>query len=282
MTTSDLLCHRPFIAADELAPVLDGVVLADVRWSLDGSQGPAQHLQATLPGAIYVDLDTDLSSPPSVDGGRHPLPTPEAFAATLGRLGIAEGDVVVAFDHGPGVAPARLVWMLRSLGQRAALLDGGLAAWDGPTSPGGTSRPPTAPAVRPWPAERLADTAAVLERVSGDAGAVLLDARPAARFAGTAEEPGGAPRGHIPGARSAPATDNLAGGRVLGPEELRARYGAIGALEAPEVIAYCGSGVAACLDLLALEELGVAGRLYPGSWSAWSADPARPIATGTG
>jgi thiosulfate/3-mercaptopyruvate sulfurtransferase len=282
VTTADQVGHRPFITAEALEPWIDVVVLADVRWSLDGSQGLEQHLETTLPGAVYVDLDADLSGPPTVEGGRHPLPTPAAFAATLGRLGIAEDDVVVAFDHGPGVAPARLVWMLRSLGQRAALLDGGLAAWDGPTAPGGTSRAAAAPRVRPWPEDRLVDTAAVLARVSDDTDALLLDARPAERFAGAAEEPGGAPRGHIPGARSAPAIDNLAGGRLLAPQELRARYAAHGALVAPEVIAYCGSGVAACLDLLALEELGVAGRLYPGSWSAWSADPSRPTATGTG
>lgn len=282
VTTADPVGHRPITTVPEVAPLLDVVVLADVRWWLDGSQGRDQHLEATLPGAVYVDLDGDLSGPPTREGGRHPLPTPEAFAATLGRLGIGEDDVVVAFDHGPGVAPARLVWMLRSLGQRAALLDGGLAAWDGPTAPGGARRRATNRRARPWPEERLVDTAAVLARVSDDAEVVLLDARPAARFAGAAEEPGGAPKGHIPRARSAPATDNLDGGRLLAPAQLRARYAALGALEAPEVIAYCGSGVAACVDLLALEELGVAARLYPGSWSAWSADPARPVVTGTG
>jgi len=282
VTTAEPVGHRPFTTAHELAPLLDVVVLADVRWSLDGSQGRDQHLETTLPGAVYVDLDGDLSGPPTREGGRHPLPTAEEFAATLGGLGIAEDDVVVAFDHGPGVAPARLVWMLRSLGQRAALLDGGLAAWDGPTAPGGTRRPPTSRRARPWPEERLVDTSAVLTRVSDDAEVVLLDARPADRFAGTAAEPGGAPSGHIPGARSAPATDNLDAGRLRPPEELRARYAALGALDSPEVIAYCGSGVAACIDLLTLEELGVGGRLYPGSWSAWSADPARPVATGTG
>ena len=282
MTTADRIGHDPFTTSHELAPLLDAVVLADVRWWLDGSQGRPQHLEATLPGAVYVDLDGDLSGPPTAEGGRHPLPTPEDFAATLGRLGIAENDVVVAFDHGPGVAPARFVWMLRRIGQRAALLDGGLAAWDGPTAPGGARRPATSRQARPWPEERLLDTAAVLERIGDDADVVLLDARPAERFAGVAEEPGGAPRGHIPGARSAPATDHLARGRLRPPEELRAWYAELGALDSPEVIAYCGSGVAACVDLLALEALGVTGRLYPGSWSAWSADPARPIASGTG
>ena len=282
MTPADRIGHRPFTTAHELAPLLGVVVLADVRWSLDGSQGRPQHLEATLPGAVYVDLDGDLSGPPTRAGGRHPLPTPEAFAATLGRLGIGADDVVVAFDHGPGVAPARLVWMLRRLGQRAALLDGGVAAWDGPTAPGGARRPAVSRPVLPWPEERLVDTAAVLARVGDDADVVLLDARPAERFAGVAEEPGGAPRGHVPGARSAPATDNLDAGRLRPPQELRAWYAALGALDSPEVIAYCGSGVAACVDLLALEALGVTGRLYPGSWSAWSADPARPIASGTG
>ena len=282
MTTAAPVGLRPFTTPQELAPWLGAVVLADVRWWLDGSQGRDQYLESTLPGAVYVDLDGDLSGPPTREGGRHPLPTPEDLAASLGRLGIGEDDVVVAFDHGPGVAPARLVWMLRTLGQRAAVLDGGLAAWDGPTAPGGARRPATRRRARPWPEERVVDTATVLARVSDGADVVLLDGRSAERFAGTAEEPHGAPRGHIPGARSAPATDHLVGGRLLALKELRVRYAALGALEASEVIAYCGSGVAACVDLLALEELGVAARLYPGSWSAWSADPARPVATGTG
>ena len=272
----------PFVTPAELEPHLDEVVLADVRWSLDGSQGRQQHLEATLPGAVYVALDTDLSGPPTAAGGRHPLPAPAAFATTLGRLGITEDDVVVAFDHGPGRGPARMVWMLRSLGQRAAVLDGGLHAWAGRTAPGGASRPATTPAVRPWPEDRLVDTDEVLQRVSSGTGSVLLDARSTDRFAGAVPEPDGAVGGHLPGARSAPADDHLDGERLRAPEELRARYAELGAMDAAEVIAYCGSGVAACSDLLVLEQLGVSGRLYPGSWSAWSADPSRPKATGKG
>ena len=282
MTPEHRIGLEPFVGPEELGAHLDAVVLADVRWSLDGTQGREQHVTATLPGAVFVDLDSDLSGPPTAAGGRHPLPSPEAFAAALGALGIGDVDVVVAFDHGPSVAPARLVWMLRSLGQRAALLDGGLSTWSGATAPGGARRQAVERTVLPWPGKLLIDTAGVVDRLAVPGESLLLDARGADRFAGIAPEPGGVARGHLPGARSAPASDNLAGGRLADLELLRARYRALGALDAPEVIAYCGSGVAACLDLLVLERLGIQGRLYPGSWSAWSADPRRPVATGAG
>lgn len=270
-----------FVSADRLATVSPAPVLVDLRWSLDGSLGRDDYLARHLPGAVYLDLDTVAAGAPTPEGGRHPLPDPEAFAASLGQLGVADGDLVVAYDQGPGVIAARLVWMLRVIGQPAAVLEGGLAGWTGPIEAGEVTRTPVVRAARDWPVDRLADadlTASIAARHDG----AVLDAREPARFAGETEPVDPRP-GHIPGAVNLPVTDNLdAAGRLEARDVLSQRYAATGALEAGEVVAYCGSGVAACHDLLVLEELGVHGRLYPGSWSAWSADPKREAATGTG
>lgn len=271
---------------DQLPPIVDAafvhahrdeLVLVDLRWSLDGSATRDDHRAAHVPGAVYVDLDTVASGPPSRDGGRHPLPTPADFADALGQLGIASDDVVVAMDQGPGVVAARLVWMLRAIGQPAALLDGGVAGWDGELESGEVVRAPVRREPVPWPAELLAEAEELRTPVSGR---VVIDARAAPRYRGEVEEPGGAPAGHIPGARSVPVDAHLAQGRLRPVEELRTRYEQVGALEADDVVAYCGSGVSACLDLLALETVGGRGRLFVGSWSAWSADDDNPIATG--
>jgi thiosulfate/3-mercaptopyruvate sulfurtransferase len=268
----------PFIGPDELLERLDDVVLADVRWSLDGSQGRAQHLEETLPGAVEVDLDTVLAGPPSPGAGRHPLPDPARFADELGKLGIAHDDEVVVLDHGPGVVAARLAWLLRAIGQRASVLEGGLAAWPGPRAPGGTRRPPVERPVVAWPEDLLAD-ADLVDRLRRDPGAVVIDARDAERYRGEVEPIDPRP-GHIPGAVNLPASAAVRDGR-LRTDRLRERYAAVGALEATEVVAYCGSGVTACFDLLVIEQFGGRpGRLYAGSWSAWSADPERPAALG--
>jgi thiosulfate/3-mercaptopyruvate sulfurtransferase len=274
--------HRtmpPFVSADEVLAGRDELALADVRWSLDGSEGRAEHLAATIPDAVFVDLDADLAAPPSPEGGRHPLPEPEAFAAALGRLGLGDDDRVVAFDQGPGTVAARLVWMLRAIGRPAAVLDGGLSAWPEPLAPGGARRPPRTRTVVPWPEERLADTDLVAHLVAEDA-AVLLDAREPARYRGE-HEPVDPRPGHVPGAVNLPTSALVRDGRLAPPDELGRRFDAVGIPDAKEVVASCGSGVTACFDALALEQLGVEHvRLYPGSWSAWSADPRRPAATG--
>lgn len=272
----------PFVAPSWLAaqphPAAGGPLVVDARWSLDGSEGEATFEQGHLPGAVYVDLDTVLADPPDPQRGRHPLPSPERFARDLGARGVADDVPVVAYDQGPGIAAARLVWMLRAIGQPAAVLDGGLAAWDGPLERGAVEPVPVSRRDLPWPVDRIVGTDAVAVLVeSGQA--VLLDARDPARFAGE-EEPVDPRPGHIPGARSAPASDNLDGGALRPRAELEGRYSATGALDGERVVAYCGSGVAACHDLLVLETLGVDAELYPGSWSAWSADPSRPAATG--
>ncbi|GAA3735666.1 thiosulfate/3-mercaptopyruvate sulfurtransferase [Spinactinospora alkalitolerans] len=257
------------------------VLVADVRWYLDGRSGRDAHLGGHLPGAVFVDLDADLAAPATEEGGRHPLPDPEAFARALGALGIGDDTPVVGYDDAGGSTAARLVWMLRALGSPAAVLDGGIQAWPGVLEQGPV---PTAPRHRtpaPWPAERVADTSAV-RAATADGARLLLDARAHGRYTGAEPSPVDVRPGHIPGARSAAWQDNLGpDGRFAAPERLRERFAGLGAAEAGSVTAYCGSGVTACHDLLALEHAGFTGaRLYPGSWSAWAADPGLPAETG--
>ncbi|MGH9103832.1 MAG: sulfurtransferase, partial [Acidimicrobiales bacterium] len=245
------------------------VVVADVRWYLDGRSGLAAYLESHISGALFVDLDRCLCGPPSASEGRHPLPAPAVFAQQMATLGIGDADTVVAYDDSGGTTAARLVWMLRMIGAPAALLDGGLAAWDGPTEQEGVTRAPAGFTARPWPGALLASADDAAEPSS-----VVLDARDASRYRGD-HEPVDPRAGHIPGARSLPCRENLrADGRFLAPEELRRRLGALGVHDAPRVVCYCGSGVTACHDLIAIEHAGLGrGRLYPGSWSQWSADP---------
>jgi thiosulfate/3-mercaptopyruvate sulfurtransferase len=274
----------------ELPPIVDSdwvlahrseVVLADVRWYLDGRSGRAAYERSHIPGAIFVDLERDLSGPGVPSDGRHPFPTPEAFAGALGRLGIALDDPVIGYDDSGGGTAGRLVWMLRIVGHPAALLDGGLHAWPEPPESGaGATRFPVVVPARPWPVERFAnhDEVATAAR-AGDA--VVLDARSAPRFAG--EDATIDPRpGHIPGAANVHWAANVdpVTCRFREDAELRELYAARGIDESSDVICYCGSGVSACADLLALERLGIGHtRLYVPSWSGWSADPSRPAAT---
>jgi thiosulfate/3-mercaptopyruvate sulfurtransferase len=257
------------------------VVLADVRWYLDGRSGRAAYDAGHLPGAVFVDVDSDLAAahgPGPSTAGRHPLPDPTAFAAAMAGLGVGDDDIVVAYDDDGGVNAARLVWMLRVTGRPAALLDGGLRP-DDELSTAPARRPSGAFSPRPWPAGRLAGLADAVDR-----GNLVLDARNRDRYRGEVE-PVDPRRGHIPGARSLPARENLtADGFVLPVPELRARFAAVG-VAAPDsgarVVASCGSGVTSCHTLLLLEHAGLGeGRLYPGSWSAYSSDPDLPAATG--
>jgi thiosulfate/3-mercaptopyruvate sulfurtransferase len=263
----------PFVSIDTLRENLDSVVLADCRWYLDGRSGRAAYDAGHIPGAVFVDLDTALTRhADAAAAGRHPLAEPAEFAAAIGALGIGDDDTVIAYDDAGGVIAARLVWMLRVTGHAAALLDGGIDAWGGALQTGTASRPPDAFTPSEWPAARLAtiDEAAAASQ--------LIDARPRDHFEGGPDEVD--PRaGHIPGARSVPCRENLdEAGRLLPAEQLRARFAVD---DAAEVISSCGSGVTACHNLLAMEQAGLGtGRLFPGSWSQWSRDPARPAETG--
>lgn len=236
-----------------------------------------------LPGARFVSLDDVLAAAPSGTAGRHPLPSPVDFAAALGDLGIGDAATVVAYDERGGAFAGRLVWMLRILGRRAALLDEGIAAWL--AEPGAAleteSEPvvPTERGVHDWPMHALADAYAVAKHVAD--GGVVIDSRAPARYAGEIE-PIDHVAGHIPGAVNLLFDDNLdSDGRFRPSEELHARFAPIVADDTSPIV-YCGSGVTACHNALAMEHAGLGlPRVYVGSWSGWTADPDRPIATGT-
>jgi thiosulfate/3-mercaptopyruvate sulfurtransferase len=278
----------PLVTVPWLAAHLEdpGVAVADCRWYLSGKRGADEFAGGHLPGAAFVDLDRELSSAPGPDRpGRHPLPTAAQLSALLSRLGAGKDAIVVAYDDAGGAIAARLWWLLRYFGHGGGrVLDGGIQAWTAaghsletavrPRSPA----PPLALVPRP---EMVVDKRAVAQ-LAASPSAVVLDARIPERYEGITE-PVDARPGHVPGARNAPFADNLVspGGVFRDPADLARRYAALGALEAKEVVAYCGSGVTACHDLLALS---LAGRedalLYEGSWSDWARDPALPAAKG--
>jgi thiosulfate/3-mercaptopyruvate sulfurtransferase len=266
---------EPVVDVDWVRAHRDGLVLADVRAYLDGRVGRDAYAAGHLPGAVFVDLDHDLAAAPSAAEGRHPLPPPEAFSVRMEALGIGDTDTVIAYDDAGGVMAARLVWMLRALGRDAALLDGGIGAWDGELETAVPQRPRATFAPNPWPADRLAG---IEDATSGSY--VVIDARQPERFRGETEPIDPRP-GHIPGARSVSCRENVdATGRFLPAEVLRERFAAAGVTDGAEVVSYCGSGVTACHNLLSLERAGFApGRLYPGSWSQYAAT-GRPAATG--
>jgi thiosulfate/3-mercaptopyruvate sulfurtransferase len=272
----------PIVDATWLQAHHGEVAVADVRWYLDGRSGHAAFTAGHIPGAVFVDLDRVLTEHGAATAGRHPLPSPEDFAAGLGALGIGDGDTVVAYDDSGGGTAGRLVWMLRAIGHDAALLDGGLGAWPSRTSIGvGTPRPPTTFTPVPWPADRLVDADAV-GRLAADGPDIVIDARSPDRFRGE-HEPVDPRPGHIPGARNVPwgSLVDPDTGRFRPPAELRATFAAAGVGPGRSVVAYCGSGVSACADLLALERAGWGpGRLFVASWSGWSSDPNRAAATG--
>jgi thiosulfate/3-mercaptopyruvate sulfurtransferase len=275
ISTADLALHL----ADP------SLVVVDVRHDLGqpDTWGEAEYRRAHIPGARFVHMDGDLAAPKTGMNGRHPLPSAEASAALFGRLGVDASKQVVAYDQGPGSYAARLWWMLRWLGHDAvAVLDGGYAVWEREGRPVTTDVPAVVPAsfiARPSaPVVDVATVAATL----GSPSMLLVDARGRERFRGDVE-PIDKVAGHIPGAINRPYTDNLAAdGRFKPARELRADFSALIGDRAPSAIVHtCGSGVTACHNLLAMEHAGLGGaRLYPGSWSEWSADPARPIARG--
>lgn len=277
----------PLASVDWLATHLDDpkVRIVDARWYLAGKRGADEYARGHIPGAVFVDLGRDLASPPASGPGRHPLPKAADFAEVLARIGVSRDTIVVAYDDAGGAMAARLWWLLRYFGHGGGrVLDGGIGAWIARGHAISTETPIVSPAAKldlsPGGAP-LVDKADV-DRLRTDPGAVILDARARDRFEGKSE-PIDARAGHIPGARSAPFVENLAapGGAMLPAEALADRYRENGALTADRVVAYCGSGVTACHDLLALAILGRDdAALYEGSWSDWASDPALPAAKG--
>ncbi|MGL3805920.1 sulfurtransferase [Paeniglutamicibacter sp. R2-26] len=274
----------PLIEAQELHRLLEApgdTVLLDVRWALGDPDGHAHYLDGHLPGAVFVDLHHELAAEPSPQAGRHPLPSAEAFHRAARRWGINPGSRVVVYDATCALAAARAWWLLRHAGfADVRVLNGGLDAW---TRAG-------------FPLERGERTAVPgtvelgwghlpiieIDQAEGFAG-VLLDARAFERYTG-ATEPIDPRAGHVPGAVSRPTTENLGtDGRFLVPTVLAERFAALG-VQATEsgqqVAAYCGSGVTAAHQILALETIGVRAALYPGSWSQYASDPTRTPATG--
>ncbi|MCF3121771.1 MULTISPECIES: sulfurtransferase [Streptomyces] len=267
------------ISASELASDLAGAnppVVLDVRWQHEGSMRSAYE-EGHIPSAVFVDLDADLAGPAGA-GGRHPLPDLDRFGAVMRAAGVSQDRAVVVYDGGQNWAAARLWWMLRWTGHSSVrVLDGGIALWTGPLEQGAAAAPAEGSFVpAPNDADLLdADSAAALAR-SG----LLLDARAAERYRGEVE-PIDSVAGHIPGAVSAPTTENVAAdGRFKPAGELADRFKALGASGTSEIGVYCGSGVSGAHEVLALAVAGIPAALYVGSWSEWSSDASRPVATG--
>ena len=277
---------RTLISTADLAAHLDDPswVVVDVRYSLaDTAAGLAQYRESHIAGAVYASLSHDLSSAPTGTNGRHPLPAPDAMAASFGRLGIGPGTQVVCYD-GDNMFAARLWWMLRFLGHDAvAVLDGGFPKWvsEGrPVQAGDEHR--SAATFTATVREQMRVPVDVVAAASQSGTLRLVDARAPERFEGKNETLDKA-AGHIPGAANYFFKQNFtAEGTIRPAEELRpALAAATAGKPMSEVVMYCGSGVTACQNLLALEHAGLPGaRLYLGSWSEWSADPARPVETG--
>jgi thiosulfate/3-mercaptopyruvate sulfurtransferase len=260
--------------------------VVDVRWYLDPARrGRDAYAAGHLPAAVFLDVDEDLSGPGGARGGalgRHPWPPAEQVSRVLGRIGLHSSDRVVAYDDQSGAVAARLWYLLRAHGhERAAVLDGGFAKWAVEGRPLTTEVP--RPEATRYDARLLPGFVVTKDEVvARSPKTLLLDARAPERYRGEVE-PIDPRAGHIPGAKSAPFGSNLTSGAVpvfRSAGELRAHYQALGAGDR-ETLVYCGSGVTACHDLLALHLAGLSGRLYAGSWSEWSSDPRLPLVTGS-
>ena len=279
--------HSTLVDTAELAEHLGNpaLVIVDVRHDLASPEryGEDAYAKSHVPGAVFAHLDRDLSAPPTGRNGRHPLPTPEAAAAVFGRLGIDASKQVVAYDQDNGTYASRLWWMLRWLGHdRVAVLDGGFAKWlrDG--------RPVSGERHVAQPTKFVPGRVRATVNATGIAASLprhdllLLDARTAERYRGDVE-PIDPVAGHIPGALNRPYTRNVAAdGTFRTARELRSEFDAmLHGRSADDLVHYCGSGISACHNVLAMAVAGYPlTRLYPGSWSEWSADPRRPVAKG--
>ncbi len=278
--------YRSLIQVDELRPHLDDAsfVVFDCRHDLMRPDAGAQaYAQAHIPGARFAHSDTDLSGPKTARSGRHPLPEPARFMAWLGSQGVDSSKQVIAYDHAGGASATRLWWMLRWLGHdNVAVLDGGWEGWVKAGAPTTAEQPAIkATTFSGRPRDVSVDVGYVLSHLNQPS-MVVIDARAPERYRGETE-PIDPVAGHIPGALNRLYKDNLGtDGRFKSAQELRAAFQALLQKRAPEqVVHQCGSGVSACHNILAMEIAGLSGsRLYPGSWSEWCADPARPVARG--
>jgi len=280
------MAFQTLISPEQLAPHLNDPSwrVFDCRHELSNpATGERAYRESHIPNALFLHLDRDLTGPKTGRNGRHPLPDPAVFAELMGRRGVSNNTQVIAYDDAGGMYAARLWWMLRWLGhERVAVLDGGFSDWQRTGLPVTREVPNVQPAKFEWRlSDRPVDTGYVLSHL-GDPKVLLLDGRGADRFRGENEtiDP---VAGHIPGARSRPFRDNLTSdGRFRSPQDLRKDFSTIlGGHPADSVVAYCGSGVSACHNLLALTHAGFQGaRLYAGSWSEWCSDERRPVATG--
>ncbi|QWD98178.1 sulfurtransferase [Polynucleobacter sp. MG-5-Ahmo-C2] len=274
----------PLITANQLEEILnsgENVLLCDCRFDLANPEaGRKAYEESHIPGAIYVDLDQDMSGSKNGSNGRHPLPPPEDWAKTKARLGIGQNTLVVAYDKQGSVYASRLWWMLKATGHaNVRVLNGGLDAWNGPMGTMPRKPTPASQTIEPMPYVGLALVDEVLANLESKKN-LVLDARASDRFQGQNEtlDPVG---GHIPGASNRFFKNNLSASAFKVPEQLFKDFvELLGAKKPSEVIHQCGSGVTACHNLLAMEVAGLKGsRLYAGSWSEWCADPKRPVAT---
>jgi thiosulfate/3-mercaptopyruvate sulfurtransferase len=272
----------PLLTANQLEEIInsgENVLLCDCRFDLaDPLAGRKAYLEGHIPGALYIDLDQDLSGPKTGKNGRHPLPTPEAWAQTKSRLGIDSKTLVVAYDNQGSVYASRLWWMLKATGHaKAQVLDGGLDVWNGPIGTLPRQPTPTNTPVPTMPYVGLVLVDGVMENLQSKK-STIIDARANDRFQGQNEtlDPVG---GHIPEALNYCFRENLLGKLFKSPEQLyKDFHDLLGSTKASEVIHQCGSGVTACHNLLAMEIAGLKGsRLYAGSWSEWCTDENRPV-----
>jgi thiosulfate/3-mercaptopyruvate sulfurtransferase len=274
--------NHPLIDVPSLNNMLEAAdpppVVLDIRWSLETGGDYDSYARGHIPGAHFLHMERDLASAPG-DAGRHPLPAAAGFAAAMRRAGVDDDSVVVCYDAGPGMSAARAWWLLRYFGHRAAyVLNGGLAAWTRAGLPVATAEP-TVPAGKFTIGESLAPTVSAGDVLAAAQAGILLDARHRERYLGLAE-PVDKVAGHIPGAVSAPAQENIGpDGLFRLPDDLKARFAALGVSTGRPTTVYCGSGITAAHEILALEIAGYTAALYPGSWSEWIRDGSRPVET---
>jgi thiosulfate/3-mercaptopyruvate sulfurtransferase len=280
MTSSEAV----LISSTELAELLGSdrpLVVADVRWAVGGPPGKPDYEASHIPGAVWVDLETQLAGPPGV-GGRHPLPAVGVFEHAMREIGVRQDSLVIAYDAATSQSASRLWWLLTDAGHRdVRVLDGGLAAWRAAGLPtvSGQAKPPRRGDFVARPGQRpQLDAVEISARLGLRDAPTLIDVRAAERYSAE-HEPIDPIAGHIPGAINLPATANLrADGRFLPPAHIATLFAEAGGAEG--AVLYCGSGITAAHSLLALESAGLTAAIYPGSWSDWINDPSRPVATG--